>query len=194
MFLYLKSTKKDNFEVPPQGVDQLLHVDQLLGVDKFTIFFCSFFVDFSCEIPEKALKWTKNVKKWLKKNVLTSFRVLQASESWSKYTTHVRIKKPFSCLVATRVFCKFSQPPVESKHLPKFAQGKKFATIGRLVQLFVFKHTWYWDWKMFCILISFWVLVNMYSLFVSSSPASKVGSMCSLQISLVWDCGESSNS
>ena len=24
-----KSTDKDNFELPPQGVDQLLHVDQL---------------------------------------------------------------------------------------------------------------------------------------------------------------------
>ena len=35
-----KSTKKDKFEVPPQGVDQLLHVDQLWGVDKHH-FFCS---------------------------------------------------------------------------------------------------------------------------------------------------------
>ena len=36
-----KINQKNNFEVPPQGVIQLLHVDQLLGVDK-TTFFCSF--------------------------------------------------------------------------------------------------------------------------------------------------------
>ena len=47
-------------------VDQLLHVNQLWGVDKY-MFFCSFFVDFSREITEKALKWTKKVEKRLKK-------------------------------------------------------------------------------------------------------------------------------
>ena len=37
--------KKDNFEVPPRGVDQLLHVNQLWGVSKQQkkhVFFCSF--------------------------------------------------------------------------------------------------------------------------------------------------------
>ena len=69
-FLKVKNQpKKDKFEVPPQGVDQLLHVNQLWGVDK-TTFFCSFsdvFVDFSREITEKALKWTKKVEKRMKK-------------------------------------------------------------------------------------------------------------------------------
>ena len=50
-----KSTQKDNFEVPPQGVDQLW------GVNK-NRFFQTFFVDFSCEITEKGLKSTKKVE------------------------------------------------------------------------------------------------------------------------------------
>ena len=56
--------KKDDFEVPPQGVDQLVHVDQLYGVGKIfkKVFFCHFqtlFVDFSGEITEEGLKMTK---------------------------------------------------------------------------------------------------------------------------------------
>ena len=59
--------KKDNFEVPPQGVNQLLHVDQLWGVDKKP-FFCSF-SDVFCWFYPKAgqniqhmflLTWIKN--------------------------------------------------------------------------------------------------------------------------------------
>ena len=34
--------KKDNFGVPPQGVDQLLQVDQLCGVDKIKFFLLIF--------------------------------------------------------------------------------------------------------------------------------------------------------
>ena len=68
--------KRDYFEVPSQGVDQLLHVNQLWVEDK-TTFFCSFsdiFVDFSREITEKALKWTKKVEKRLKKMFWLAFR------------------------------------------------------------------------------------------------------------------------
>ena len=54
-------------------------------------FFGSFYVDFSREITKKALKWTKKAEKRLKKNVLTSFQVLQLPESWSKYTTNIYI-------------------------------------------------------------------------------------------------------
>ena len=39
--------KKDKFQVPPQGVDKLLYVDQLWGVDKDTYFFLFIFSDFS---------------------------------------------------------------------------------------------------------------------------------------------------
>ena len=65
LFCSKNPPKKDKLEVPPQGVDQLLHVYQLSGVDKNT-FFCSisdFFSDFSCEITEKALNWTQKVEK-----------------------------------------------------------------------------------------------------------------------------------
>ena len=62
--------KKDNFEIPPQGVNQLLYVDQLWGVDKIT-FFCSFSDVFllisACEITEKGWKWKKRLKTAKKK-------------------------------------------------------------------------------------------------------------------------------
>ena len=61
--LIKKSTKKDKFEVTPQGADQLLHVDQLWEVDKYN-FFCSFsdvFFYFRREVTEKGLKLTKKV-------------------------------------------------------------------------------------------------------------------------------------
>ena len=48
--------------------------------------FQTFFVDFSHEINEKTLKWTKIVIK--RNNFLTSFWVHAAPESWSKYTTN----------------------------------------------------------------------------------------------------------
>ena len=45
----IKKVKK--FKLPPQGVDQLLHVDPLWGVDKntFVWFIFEFFVDFRRE-------------------------------------------------------------------------------------------------------------------------------------------------
>ena len=67
----LKSTEKRQFWGIPQGVDQLLHFDQLWGVDKNTfclVHFQMFFVNFSGEITEKGLKWTKkNVENGWKK-------------------------------------------------------------------------------------------------------------------------------
>ena len=46
------------------------------------------FSDFTREITEKALKWTKKVKKKKdEKNVSTSYWVRAAPKSWSKYTT-----------------------------------------------------------------------------------------------------------
>ena len=50
--------KKDHFELPPQGVNQLLHVDLLRGEDKTMFFVLSqtFFVDFRREIIDKGLK------------------------------------------------------------------------------------------------------------------------------------------
>ena len=68
-----KSIEKDKFKVPPQGVDQLLHVNQLWGVDTYYFFvhFQTFFVHFRRKITEKGLKWTKQ----LKKNISTRFRV-----------------------------------------------------------------------------------------------------------------------
>ena len=57
--LLKKQPKKDNFEVPPKGVDQLLHVDQLWEVDTYNFFFVHFqmfFVDFSLEMTKQGLK------------------------------------------------------------------------------------------------------------------------------------------
>ena len=66
--MFKNQPKKDDFEVPPEGVDQLLHVDQLWWVDK-NIIFCSF-SDVFCwfqPITEKGLKWTKKVESGWKK-------------------------------------------------------------------------------------------------------------------------------
>ena len=57
--------KKDKSEEPLQGVDQLLNVNQLWGVDKNWkkhVHFQSFLSDFKREITEKDLKRTKNVE------------------------------------------------------------------------------------------------------------------------------------
>ena len=60
-------------------MDQLLYVHQLWGVNKNTSLFIfrRFFSDFSCEITEKALKWTKKVEKRLKKRFRPAFRCAQ---------------------------------------------------------------------------------------------------------------------
>ena len=67
--------KKDNFEVPPQGVDQLLHVDQLWGVDKYTFFYS--FSDVLCWFQTlnhwKRFEMNKIGWKMAEKNVSTSF-------------------------------------------------------------------------------------------------------------------------
>ena len=56
--------KKDNFESPPQGVDQLLHVNQLWGVNKNT-FFWFFFRCFYWFQPWNHWKWFEmNKKGW----------------------------------------------------------------------------------------------------------------------------------
>ena len=62
-------SSQNKINVPPQGVNQLLHVHQLCKVDKNT-FFCSFsdvFVDFSSEITEKGSKLRKKLKNGWKK-------------------------------------------------------------------------------------------------------------------------------
>ena len=56
--------KKDKFEVPPQGVDQLLHVDQLWRADKTKFFF--FFRRFLVITAVKSLKKVWNEQKRLK--------------------------------------------------------------------------------------------------------------------------------
>ena len=56
----INKPKKDNFRVPTQGVDQLLHVDQLY--------------------KQKRLKTAEKISS-------TSFWVRAAPKSWSKYTT-----------------------------------------------------------------------------------------------------------
>ena len=88
----LKSTEKRQFRGTPSGSRPAFACRPALRSRQFYVFFRSFFVDFSREITKKGLKSTKKNKKGRKtaeKNVSTSFRVLQAPESWSKYTTHV---------------------------------------------------------------------------------------------------------
>ena len=69
--------KKDKFEVPPHGFDQLLHINQLWRAGKiwkkntFFVHFQMFFVGFSLEINKKGSKSTKKVENgW--KSSLTS--------------------------------------------------------------------------------------------------------------------------
>ena len=88
----LKSTEKRQFRGTPSRSRPAFACRPALRSRQFYIFFRSFFVDFSREITKKGLKSTKKNKKGRKtaeKNVSTSFRVLQAPESWSKYTTLV---------------------------------------------------------------------------------------------------------
>ena len=81
-----KSTKKDKFEVPPQGVDQILHVNQILHVDQLwgagkiwkKTFFCSFSDVFCWFQPwnhwKKGLKSTRKIENGWKKVVTPAFR------------------------------------------------------------------------------------------------------------------------
>ena len=62
-----KSKKEDKFEGPPQGVDQLLHFDQLWGAGKiwkkhFFVHFQTFFVDFNRRSHWKRFKITKKIE------------------------------------------------------------------------------------------------------------------------------------
>ena len=84
MQLIKKPTEKDKFEVPPEGVHQLLHVDQHF----LFIFRCFLLIS-----GVKSLKKVENCQKRLKtaeKSSLTSFRVWAAPKSWSKYTTIIQ--------------------------------------------------------------------------------------------------------
>ena len=59
----------------------------------FLVHFQTFFVNFSRETTEKALKWKKGWKT-AEKNVSTSYWVRAAPKSWSKYTTNNITLKP----------------------------------------------------------------------------------------------------
>ena len=83
----LKINRKRQIRGTPSGSRPAFACRPALRSRQKHVFFRSFFVDFSREITEKALKWTKKVEKWQKK-VSTSFWVIAAPKSWSKYTKH----------------------------------------------------------------------------------------------------------
>ena len=74
----------------PKGAERL----QLIPISQMFIFFVhfqTFFVE-----PEKGLKSTKRLKT-AEKSSLTSFQVLQAHESWSKYITNKNVENKKFC-------------------------------------------------------------------------------------------------
>ena len=93
-----KSTEKDKFGVPPQGVDQLLHVVQLW--DKNWKKNCSFQTFFS-EITEKGLKWTKKVENGWKK----CFDQLSvAASTWKLVEIHNKLLYGFYMVKISGIF------------------------------------------------------------------------------------------
>ena len=90
-----KSTEKRQFRGTPSGSRPAFACRPALRSRQkqdFFVEFQAFFVDLSCEITEKDLKLTKKVGKRLKKSSSTSFQVLKAAESWSKYTIKGKLK------------------------------------------------------------------------------------------------------
>ena len=88
----------NNFQLI-QGVDQLLHVDQLWGVDKNT-FFCSFSDVFCCfQVWNhwKRFKMSKKGWKWLKKVIWPDFGCAQHLKAgWN--TEHMGLPKPLTSI------------------------------------------------------------------------------------------------
>ena len=74
----------------------------------FCVHFQTFFVDFSCEITEKALKWTKKVEKRLKKcfdqllSVRSTQKLVKIHNIHFTKTNYLRAKQCNAVLLETR--------------------------------------------------------------------------------------------
>ena len=91
------------FNVPPQGVNQCLGVNQLLEVTKNRVFNNNHL--FSGEKSIKKSKINKKRLKMAQKSILTNFPVHSVPESWLKYTTNVQSNDQMTNLSILRKGC-----------------------------------------------------------------------------------------